>query len=351
MRDNAGEYLTHRKEAMQQAMASMKKVELEENDFIEEYVQINDIQQYFLHYPAEDSDTVVLFVHGGPGYAIGYYAYKFKNKNKAFNCVFYDQRGAGKTQLLNNSKPEDVDFEKLIGDLYETVKYIRKKYAGKKLILLGHSWGSLLGIEYVRRYQETVDAYIGCGQVIDFKAQEARSKKHLYNTILKNGKADELEAFKDVLNYPYDLTDETGMQEIILFRNLQDKCQEGGYLDCNGDVTEPWLLNSPTFTEGCMDVLLNYLYVNSDLIGVVLAKYSIADFKDYKIPMYFIQGSLDFATETSYVKEYFDAINPPDKKFYLYDGIGHLSFLEDPDHYNESMEEICDRVRNVYSKQ
>lgn len=33
-------------------------------DFFEEYVPINEIKQYFVHY-RKDSDFVVLFLHGG----------------------------------------------------------------------------------------------------------------------------------------------------------------------------------------------------------------------------------------------------------------------------------------------
>lgn len=346
MKDHAAEYLNQKMDILKGGLK--QKESIDATDFEEEYVTVNDIQEYFLHYPA-DSDSVILFIHGGPGYAISYYGYKFKPENKEFNLVFYDQRGAGKTQLKNHSKAEDVNFENLINDLYKTVKYLRKKYAGKKLIILGHSWGSVLGIEYVRRYQDTVDAYIGCGQCIDFKKAEDRAKQHLLETIMGSEDAEALEEFKKLGDYPYDLNEEEGMQKVMQFRNLQSKCGDEGIVDSD-PITEEWLLNSPIFGEEDMAILQKYLYVNSHLIGATLANYSIEDFKDYTIPMYFIQGRRDFQTESTHCEDYYMTINAPDKKFYWLENCGHLLYLEEPVLYNQILEEICGRVREVYAE-
>lgn len=350
MEDHAGVYLDHKMELLKARVKNRQQAV--ENDYVEEYVDINGIPEYFMHYPAEESDSVILFVHGGPGYANAYYSYIYKPKNKPFNLVYYDQRGAGKTQLKTPVTAEEVKFETLMQDLYESIKYLRKKYPGKKLILLGHSWGSVLGIEYVKRYQNTedsVDAYIGCGQVINFKKQEYRAKEHLLKTVMATGKPEALEEYKACGDYPYNLNPENGMQEVMRFRNLQDKYGDVGYIDTD-PITEDWLINSPTFGEADMDVLKNYLYVNSHLIATTLAEYEVDDLKEISIPMYFIQGKRDFQTESTYCEEYYNTISAPDKEFFWLENCGHLSYLEEPDTYNHILEEVCGRVRKVYAE-
>lgn len=344
-KDFAAEYVNAKLKILRKGLDNK---ELVEHDYEEEYVQINGIKQYFLHFPAQ-SDSVVLFLHGGPGYAIAYYGYKFKPKDKAFNLVFYDQRGAGKTQLKNHSTADEVNFEVLLQDLYETIAYLRVKYPGKRILLLGHSWGSTLGIEYVRRHMDTVDAYIGCGQVVDFKKEEMRAKEHLHKVISELGDEDGLTELAVCGDYPWNLEPETAMNEIQRFRLLQMRFGDSGFRG-GDELTEIMLTNSPIFGEEDMDILQNYLYVNAHLIGETLASYSVEDFKKYSIPIYFVQGENDYQTTTSYVEDYFEVLDAPDKKFYCLKDTGHLLYLEEPDLYNDMIREICKRVEKCYAK-
>lgn len=133
--------------------------------FIEEYVEINDIQQYMVHYPT-DSEVVVLYLHGGPGQTEIFFAHLMVPQNVSYNCVFYDQRGTGKTQNRSKSKGTDISVEVLISDLKATIKYLNGKYKTSKVILVGHSWGTVLGTESVKKYPEDVLAYVGMGQIV-----------------------------------------------------------------------------------------------------------------------------------------------------------------------------------------
>ncbi|ELV04885.1 alpha/beta hydrolase [Brachyspira hampsonii] len=119
--------------------------------FFEEYVNINGIEQYFIHYPKK-SDTTLLFLHGGTGESEAYFLYEMHSKTQNYNLVYYDQRGTGKTQARNKSKDKDITIDKLLIDLKETINYIKLRYNSKYTILLGHSWGSVLGIEFIKNF-------------------------------------------------------------------------------------------------------------------------------------------------------------------------------------------------------
>lgn len=346
MKDYAAEYVNKKLEILGQFDYDKKVVD--GMDYEEEYVEINGMKQYFLHYPG-NSDTVVLFIHGGPGYAIGYYAYKFKPEGKEFTSVFYDQRGAGKTQLKNPSKAEDVTFERLLQDLHESVTYIHSKYPDKKLILLGHSWGSVLGMEYVKHHQDTISAYVGCGQVIDFKKGEKRAYEHLLKAIMEQEDVEGMAELKKCEGYPDNLIPETAMEQIQEFRSLQVKYKDAGFRD-GDEATEKMLLESPTFGKEDMEILKNYLYVNSHLIGNTLAVWSTEADTEFDIPIYFIQGRDDWQTPSVCVEEYCEIIEAPDKKYYEVENTGHLLYLEEPGIYNQILCEICERVKNCMEK-
>ena len=54
-------------------------------------------------------------------------------------------------------------------DIYTLSLILLKRFGHKKLYLLGHSWGSVLGINFVKRYPELIHTYIGCGQVVNMR--------------------------------------------------------------------------------------------------------------------------------------------------------------------------------------
>ena len=130
--------------------------------FTEEYVQINGINQYFLHYPSTQRG-VVIFLHGGPGTPTSAFAYNLMEHWDFCSIVYYDQRGAGKTLKMNKAEASDLTIEAMLADLKDTVEYVKKKYQTDKVILLGQSWGSVLGTQYVLRYPEDIACYIGNG--------------------------------------------------------------------------------------------------------------------------------------------------------------------------------------------
>lgn len=104
-----------------------------------EYALINDCNHYFLHFPLE-SDIVILHIHGGPGQSTSDFAYLQEEYFNYSNFVYYDQRGAGRTQLKNKSTPDEITTEQLLDDLDKIVDFISERYHTKKIILLGHSW-------------------------------------------------------------------------------------------------------------------------------------------------------------------------------------------------------------------
>lgn len=99
--------------------------------YFEEYVEMNGIMQYFLHYPSQHN-AVAIMLHGGPGQSEAFFAHCLRPHWDFCNVVYYDQRGAGKTQARNKSKVEDIKIETLITDLNQTIQYIKQKIKRKR---------------------------------------------------------------------------------------------------------------------------------------------------------------------------------------------------------------------------
>ena len=85
----------------------------------------------------------IIFLHGGPGFKD--YLKPYLSDLKAdFNCIFYDQKRGAKIRI------DDLVLE--LDKLVES--------QSDKPILLGHSWGGVLGTEYTKRFQSKVSGLV-----------------------------------------------------------------------------------------------------------------------------------------------------------------------------------------------
>jgi proline iminopeptidase len=87
----------------------------------------------------------VIVLHGGPDFDHSYLLPDLDRLKDAFRLIYYDQRGRGKS--AENVRPEDVT---LISDL-DDIDKVRQHLRLDSAVLLGHSWGAVLALEYALR--------------------------------------------------------------------------------------------------------------------------------------------------------------------------------------------------------
>ena len=120
------------------------------------YVNINGIKQYILIRGNDRTNPVILFIHGGPASPMGFVApYYQRELEQDYTIVYYDQRGCGRTYYAN-AKQADPTPEQLLADVDAMVDYIRQYLEQEQVIIMGHSWGTILGITYVQMHPDKV---------------------------------------------------------------------------------------------------------------------------------------------------------------------------------------------------
>src|SRR5208282_5129139 len=141
-----------------------------------EKVKIGGIDQWVSIRGTDTRNPVLLYVHGGPGYISMPMSWWWHGWEDYFTVVEWDQRGAGKTYLLNDPAKvrPTMTPERMVADTEEMTDWLRKTLGKKKIFLLGHSWGSYLGLETARRHPDWLYAYIGVGQITNGPESERR---------------------------------------------------------------------------------------------------------------------------------------------------------------------------------
>ncbi len=96
----------------------------------------------------------IIVLHGGPDFDSGYFLPDMDALAKSYRLIYYDQRGRGKS--ADGVRPEDVT---LASDL-EDLDAVRRHFHLDAPVVLGHSWGTVLALEYALRYPKTVSRLI-----------------------------------------------------------------------------------------------------------------------------------------------------------------------------------------------
>ena len=112
------------------------------------YTEINGYK-YHTEIFGRPEATLVIVVHGGPG--IDYAHLKtLVPLSKNYRVIFYDQRGAGLSPRVSKN---DLTLDKSLDDLHSIVGHFSN---GKKVKLIGHSWGGMLVVGYLSKHPEQV---------------------------------------------------------------------------------------------------------------------------------------------------------------------------------------------------
>jgi proline iminopeptidase len=92
----------------------------------------------------------MIVLHGGPDFDQAYLLPDLDRLKDVFQLIYYDQRGRGRS--ADNVQPPDVTLSSDIED----IDRVRRHFRLDAPVILGHSWGTVLALEYARRYPTRV---------------------------------------------------------------------------------------------------------------------------------------------------------------------------------------------------
>src|SRR5215831_454360 len=137
-----------------------------------EYVSVEGAKLYLLTRGADRRAPVLLWLHGGPGGAERpLFRYFNSELETHFVVVYWDQRSAGRS-FDPEGDPRRLTVAQHITDLDAVVDHLRRSLGREKIVLIGHSWGTALGLLYARDHPDKVSAFIGVNQVVAMRESQ-----------------------------------------------------------------------------------------------------------------------------------------------------------------------------------
>lgn len=300
------------------------------------YVEIGGIEQWVTIRGEDRSNPVLLFLHGGPGDATNPWGYAgFRSWLQHFTVVQWDQRGAGRT--FGKSGPSvapTITIERMREDGIELAEWLRESLGKDKMVLVGHSWGSILGVFMVKARPDLFYAFVGTGQVADSTRNYAVAYEALVRKAESLGDTRALRELEEVGPPPY--ADGRGYAVQRKWANLF----EGADLFLASMLGRA--LGAPGSTLGDVNDWLEGQGVSAERLVPQTSSLDPATLRgEFAVPVFVIQGAEDFTTPTSLAEAFVDEIRAPDKAFVQIEGGGHFAVFMKPDAF---LRELVARV-------
>lgn len=276
-----------------------------------EFTTIGGIKQCINIKSADTTKPVLLYLHGGPGESVMTIADTFTTKlQQEFVVVQWDQRGSGKTAEANASgAPFSLTTMKM--DTYELTQYLLKRFKQKKLYLVGHSFGTVLGFYMADKYPQLLNAYIAISPTINTMESEELNLQKIKSKAKETNNEQALQELATV-KIPY----ENWEQMFFCYKWMW---MFDGKLSKPGDVEE--------LKAFAKEWSAKWLGIYNDVERQNLLK----TLPIINCPVYFFVGRTDFQTNFAVTEKYYNSLKAPKKKLYWFEKSAHNVPFSEPD--------------------
>jgi proline iminopeptidase len=294
------------------------------------YVPINGIRQWISIRGNDLRNPVLLVLHGGPGSPEAPAAWTFQQPwEDYFTVVEWSQRGTDKTYEANTPArmASGMTAAGMTDDAATLVRYLQQRFHRKKIFLMGHSWGTVLGVMLAQRHPDWFYAYIGVGQVVNTRRGERAGYEFALHEAQAHHNVEAIRQLEAIAPYP----GKTLTIDAIGVRSKWEMYYGGlayGRRDFDWDA-ETWTL-SPDYSQRDLDAIgTGSLYSLKHLLGPLLSV-NFDDVTDFGCPVIELVGAHDYTTPSSLVIDWFKRLHAPAKRLVVFADSGHMMFEEQP---------------------
>ena len=303
------------------------------------FVSINGVRQGMFLRSADTTNPVLLFLHGGPGMP-EYFLDRTHptGLERDFTVCWWEQRGAG-ISYSPDIPLESMTTEQLIRDTIAVTDYLRERFGRERIYLLGHSWGSFLGIQVAARAPERYHAYIGMGQVAHQQRSEALAYEYELEQFRASGNRKmvrALEAAPVTMDAPLPKA----------YMKVRDAAMHSLGVGTTREMTSVvtgvfvpvWLTPGYTLREKAA-IWRGKTFSRGVMWDDFQATDLTATVTELELPAYFCSGRYDYTVNRGLARSYLDTLRAPVKGFYTFEHSAHSPAFEEPARFRRILRE------------
>jgi pimeloyl-ACP methyl ester carboxylesterase len=295
-------------------------------------VQIGDTKQFISVRGRDSRNPILLMIHGGPASPEMQTSWIWQGDwEDYFTVVQWDQRGAGKSYVANDPAVvgPTLSLKRISDDAAEVVQYLRHRYAKPKVFVLGHSWGSVVGLTLAHDHPELLYAYIGMGQVISGQENERVGYRLTLQLAEARNNITAINELKSIAPYPGpdgSLTlEKIGLERkwSVSFGGLTHGRNSLDFYSDLAELSPDYSLAEIAAVDKGAELSLPHLL--PDLI-----KFDFTAITRYGCPIFMFEGRYDLTTPSQVTADWFRRVQAPKKGFVWFENSAHMVEIEEP---------------------
>ena len=293
--------------------------------------RIGGVDQWLTVRGQDRGNPMILFVHGGPASPVTPTMWQFQRPiEEYFTVANWDQRGAGKSygETDRAAVAGTIRIERYVDDAIEVAEHLKARHGKRKLILMGHSWGTIIAMRAALKRPDLFHAYVGIGQIINVRTNEQISFDY---ALARAGRENNAEALAELNSIaPYPGKQAITRERIIIARKWPQFY--GGLSAFRSDSA--YFFRAPLLSPEYTPAQVKDIDKGNQLtLGLVLPEFLDVDFtpvRKFPIPVVMFLGRHDYTTPTAPTVAWMSAVDAPVKRMVWFERSAHMVPWEEP---------------------
>jgi pimeloyl-ACP methyl ester carboxylesterase len=296
-----------------------------------ETIPIGGIRQVVSIRSQDLRNPVIIYFHGGPGFVEMPLDWWWdRGLDEYFTVVQWDQRNAGKTYSASGpSDPTSLTPEQYQRDAEDIVQWALKRFGKRKVFVIGHSWGSVLGLRLATAHPEWLYAYIGMGQLTNGPESERRGWAWTMAKARADGNTDAVRELQSIA--PYATTSEpVPVDAILTQRKWLSHYGGAAWRRPGGGFEADALELAPEYSdEDVRNAFKGQPAVTQAMLSRILAT-DLSSIRTLKVPLILLLGRHDMNVSSEVAAQWFATVKAPSKRLIWFERSGHFITSEEP---------------------
>lgn len=292
------------------------------------FVELGGVEQFVSIRGRSATNPVLIVCHGGPALPSLPSSWIWqRGVEDYFTVVNYDQRASGRS-ATGATEGMDLSIDRYVDDLVELITWLQDELDVERVGVLGHSWGTIIGLTLAERRPDLLWSYIGVGQVISGPENEVESFGFALRSAIADQNREAVAELRALGEYP-------GAQPLTTERIVTCRRWALHY-----GALSAYRSDAAYFLES-QELSPYYTAADLELIGVgqqatmpqVLPQLLSFDARDriaFDVPLLQFLGRHDWTTPTGPVARWIERVTAPSKDVVWFENSAHLCMLEEP---------------------
>jgi len=305
----------------------------------ERMLNLGGVEQYVLLRGKNRSAPLLVYVHGGPGMTSTPFLRTYnKDLEDHFLVAYWEQRGTSNS--YNDSlDPVSMNIDQITEDLGELIRLLSVEFNQEKVLLVGHSWGTVPALAHAAVSPNTVAAYIAVSQTVNQVESDTIGYEWALAEARKHQHKKSITVLEELGPPPYTIDEFVTQRRQVNFLG-------GGMRNPLSDLQLAWIaLQTPEFAWPNLGPLVKGVQFSGGALWDEQQQYN-AETRHPRIdvPLFMLLGRFDRVISSELGASYFDAVEAPQKELIWFEQSAHAPQFEEPEVFNATIVAIARQI-------